>query len=122
VLAAFLGGLPHLITGTWGLALIMMTICLRTALFPLTYKSIKTTIAMRKLKPELDALNAKFKDDAQAKQLSTMELWKKRGVNPFGGCLPQVVQMPVWFAMYPTLRTAVETYHVQFAWFKDLSA
>jgi YidC/Oxa1 family membrane protein insertase len=108
--------------GNWGVAIILMTVCLRTALFPLTYKSIKTTIMMRKLKPEVDALNAKFKDDAQAKNLAMMELWKKHGVNPFGGCLPQLVQMPVWFAMYTTLRTAVETYHVNFLWFKDLSS
>ena len=108
--------------GNWGVAIILMTVCLRTALFPLTYKSIKTTIMMRKLKPEVDALNEKFKDDAQAKNLAMMELWKKHGVNPFGGCLPQLVQMPVWFAMYTTLRTAVETYHVNFLWFKDLSS
>jgi YidC/Oxa1 family membrane protein insertase len=106
----------------WGIAIILMTIGLRTMLFPLTFKSIKTTIAMRRLKPEVDALNAKFKDDAQAKNLAMMELWKKHGVNPFGGCLPQLVQMPVWFAMYTTLQTAVEMYHVRFLWFHDLSA
>jgi YidC/Oxa1 family membrane protein insertase len=110
------------VTGNWGLAIILMTICLRLVLFPLTFKSLKTTIAMRRLKPEVDALNAKFKDDAQAKNLAMMELWKKHGVNPFGGCLPQLVQMPVWFAMYTTLQTAVETYHVKFLWFADLSA
>ncbi len=96
------------ITGNWGLAIIAMTIALRTLLFPLTFKSIKTTINMRRLKPEVDKLNEKFKDDAQAKNLAMMELWKKHGVNPFGGCLPQVVQMPVWFAMYTTLQTAVD--------------
>lgn len=108
--------------GNWGVAIILMTICLRLLLFPLTFKSIKTTIAMRRLKPEVDALNEKFKDDAQAKNLAMMELWKKHGVNPFGGCLPQLVQMPVWFAMYTTLQTAVEMYHVKFLWFRDLSA
>jgi len=112
----------HITFGNWGLAIIVMTICLRTLLFPLTYKSIKTTIAMRRLKPEVDLLNAKFKDDAQAKNLAMMELWKKHGVNPFGGCLPQLVQMPVWFAMYTTLQTAVEMYHTKFLWFSDLSA
>jgi YidC/Oxa1 family membrane protein insertase len=123
VLVGFLVYLQHNITfGNWGVAIILMTVCLRTLLFPLTYKSIKTTIAMRKLKPEVDSLNAKFKDDAQAKNLAMMELWKKHGVNPFGGCLPQLVQMPVWFAMYTTLQTAVEMYHVKFLWFKDLSA
>lgn len=123
VLVGFLVFLHDKVTfGNWGIAIILLTVCLRTLLFPLTFKSIKTTIAMRKLKPEVDALNEKFKDDAQAKNLAMMELWKKHGVNPFGGCLPQLVQMPVWFAMYTTLRTAVETYHVNFLWFKDLSA
>lgn len=112
----------HITFGNWGLAIIVMTITIRTLLFPLTFKSIKTTIAMRRLKPEVDALNAKFADDAQAKNLAMMELWKKHGVNPFGGCLPQLVQMPVWFAMYTTLQTAVEMYHTKFLWFSDLSA
>ena len=112
----------HVTFGNWGLAIIVMTICLRSLLFPLTYKSIKTTIAMRRLKPEVDTLNAKFADDAQAKNLAMMELWKKHGVNPFGGCLPQLIQMPVWFAMYTTLQTAVEMYHTKFLWFSDLSA
>lgn len=106
----------------WGVAIILMTIGLRTLLFPLTWKSIKTTIAMRNLKPEVDKLNETFKDDAQAKNLAMMELWKKHGVNPFGGCLPQLVQMPVWFAMYTTLQTAVEVYNVKFLWFADLSS
>lgn len=110
------------IIGNWGIAIICMTFCLKLALFPLSLKQIKTTLAMRKLKPEVDALNEKFKDDAQAKNLAMMELWKKHGVNPFGGCLPQLVQMPVWFAMYTTLQTAVEMYHVKFLWFSDLSA
>jgi YidC/Oxa1 family membrane protein insertase len=123
VLVGFLVFLHDKVTfGNWGIAIILMTICLRTLLFPLTWKSIKTTIAMRKLKPEVDALNEKFKDDAQAKNLAMMELWKKHGVNPFGGCLPQLVQMPVWFAMYTTLQTAAEMYHTRFLWFKDLSA
>jgi len=111
----------HITFGNWGLAIIVLTVSIRTILFPLTFKSIKTTIAMRRLKPEVDALNAKFADDAQAKNLAMMELWKKHGVNPFGGCLPQLVQMPVWFAMYTTLQTAVEMYHTKFLWFSDLS-
>lgn len=110
------------LTSNWGLSIILMTIGLRLALFPLSLKQIKTTIAMRKLKPEVDAVNAKFKDDAQAKNLAMMELWKKHGVNPFGGCLPQLVQMPVWFAMYTTLQTAVEMYHTKFLWFADMSS
>ena len=108
--------------GNWGLAIIVLTLGLRTALFPLTWKQIKSAIAMRKLKPEIDALNAKFKDDAQAKNVAMMELWRKHKVNPLGGCLPALVQMPIWFALYATLQTAVEFYHTRFLWFPDLSA
>jgi YidC/Oxa1 family membrane protein insertase len=108
--------------GNWGLAIIVLTLGLRTALFPLTWKQIKSAIAMRKLKPEVDALNAKFKDDPQAKNVAMMELWRKHKVNPLGGCLPALVQMPIWFALYATLQTAVEFYHTSFLWFPDLSA
>ncbi len=112
----------HITFGNWGLAIIALTLGLRLVLFPLTWKQIQSTIAMRRLKPEIDALNAKFKDDAQAKNLAMMELWRKHKVNPLGGCLPALVQMPIWFALYATLQTAVEFYHTQFLWFRDLSA
>ena len=112
----------HVTFGNWGLAIIVLTIGLRLALFPLTWKQIQSTIAMRRLKPEIDALNLKFKDDAQAKNLAMMELWRKNKVNPLGGCLPAVVQMPIWFALYATLQTAVEFFHTRFLWFSDLSA
>ncbi|MBV9948898.1 MAG: YidC/Oxa1 family insertase periplasmic-domain containing protein [Myxococcales bacterium] len=112
----------HITLGNWGLAIIVLTVGLRIAMFPLTWKQIQSSIQMRKLKPELDALNEKFKDDAQAKSLAQMELWRKHKVNPLGGCIPALVQMPVWFAMYATLQTAVEFYHTRFLWFADLSA
>ncbi len=112
----------HITMGNWGLAIIVLTLGLRTALFPLTWKQIQSTIQMRKLKPEIDALNEKFKDDAQSKNIAMMELWKKHKVNPLGGCLPALVQMPIWFALYATLQTAVEFYHTPFLWFADLSA
>jgi YidC/Oxa1 family membrane protein insertase len=112
----------HVTFGDWGLAIIALTIALKVALFPLTWKQIQSTVAIRQLKPEIDALNEKFKDDAQAKQLATMELWRKHKVNPLGGCVPALVQMPIWFAFYATLQTAVEFYQTRFLWFSDLSA
>jgi YidC/Oxa1 family membrane protein insertase len=112
----------HITLGNWGLAIIVLTIGLRVFLFPLTWKQIKSTIAMRKLKPEIDILNAKFKDDPQAKNLAMMELWRKHKVNPLSGCVPALVQMPIWFALYATLQTAVEFYNTKFLWFADLSA
>jgi YidC/Oxa1 family membrane protein insertase len=112
----------HVTMGNWGLAIIAMTVSLRMLMLPLSIKPIKTSIAMRRLKPEIDAVSEKFKDDMQAKNMAMMELYRKHGVNPLGGCLPQLVQMPIWFAMYTTLQTAVEMYHEKFLWFTDLSA
>ncbi len=108
--------------GNWGIAIILLTVSVRIVLFPLTWKQIKSGFAMRKLKPEIDAINAKFKNDAQQKNLATMELWKKHKINPFSGCLPAVFQLPVWWALYTALQTAVELYHTPFLWFRDLSA
>jgi YidC/Oxa1 family membrane protein insertase len=112
----------HITFGSWGAAIILMTIAIRSLLIPLTLPGIKTTIGMRRLKPEIDALNAKFPDDAAARNMAMMELYRKHGVNPLGGCLPQLAQMPIWFAMYTTLQTAVEMFHTRFLWFSDLSA
>ncbi len=106
---------------SWGVAIVLLTITARFLLFPLTWPSIKNMIHMRELKPEMDRLNEKYKNDAQAKGLAQMELWKKHGVNPMKGCLPQLISMPVWFALYTTLQTAVELYHIPFLWFPDLS-
>jgi YidC/Oxa1 family membrane protein insertase len=110
------------VVGNWGIAIMILTITARTLLFPLALPSIKGMIKMRELKPEIDALNERFKDDAQAKGLAQMELWRKHNVNPLKGCLPQLASMPVWFALYTTLQTAVELYNIPFLWFPDLSS
>jgi len=112
----------HSVIPNWGVAIIILTITARTLLFPLTVPGIKGMIKMRELKPEIDAMNEKFKDDAQAKGLAQMELWRKHNVNPIKGCLPQMASMPVWFALYTTLQTAVELYHIPFLWLPDLSS
>jgi YidC/Oxa1 family membrane protein insertase len=110
------------VVGNWGIAIMILTITARTLLFPLALPSIKGMVKMRALKPEIDALNEKFKDDAQAKGLAQMELWRKHNVNPLKGCLPQLASMPVWFALYTSLQTAVELYNIPFLWFPDLSS
>lgn len=120
VLVSFLLHVYSLIPN-WGVAIIVLTITARMLLFPLSVPSIKNMIHMRELKPEMDALNEKFKDDPQAKGLAQMELWRKHGVNPMKGCLPQLASMPVWVALYTTLQTAVELYNIPFLWFPDLS-
>lgn len=112
----------HVAFGSWGVSIILMTVAIRMLLFPLQLKAIKSSLDMRKLRPELDEITKKFEGDMQAKNLATMELYKKRGINPLGGCLPSLVQMPVWFAMFTTLQTAVEMYQTKFLWFSDLSS
>ncbi len=112
----------HDFIGNWGIAIIVLTLCVRVLLFPLTLKQIKSMVSMRRLKPEVDEINRKFKDDAQQKQVAMMEVYRKNGVNPFGGCLPVLVQMPVWWALYSVLQTAVELYHTPFLWFRLRSA
>jgi YidC/Oxa1 family membrane protein insertase len=110
------------IIGSWGLAIVLLTVTVRMALLPLTLPQIKSSIAMRRLKPELDILNKKFEGDQQAKMLATSQLYKKHGVNPLSGCLPALLQMPVWFALYTSLQTAIELYHERFMFWSDLSA
>jgi YidC/Oxa1 family membrane protein insertase len=106
----------------WGVAIIVLTMTARILLFPLSWPSIRNMVRMREIKPEMDAMNAKFKDDPQGRGLAQMELWRKHKVNPLKGCLPQLASMPVWFALYTTLQTAVELYNTPFLWFPDLSA
>jgi YidC/Oxa1 family membrane protein insertase len=120
VLVAFLLKV-HSVVPNWGLAIIVLTLTARLLLFPLSWPSIRNMVRMRELKPEMDALNERFKEDPQAKGLAQMELWKKHSVNPLKGCLPQLASMPVWLALYTTLQTAVELYNIPFLWFPDLS-
>jgi YidC/Oxa1 family membrane protein insertase len=120
VLVAFLLKV-HSVIPNWGVAIIVLTLTARMLLFPLSWPGIRNMVRMREIKPEMDALTEKFKDDAQAKGLAQMELWRKHNVNPLKGCLPQLASMPVWLALYTTLQTAVELYNIPFLWFPDLS-
>jgi YidC/Oxa1 family membrane protein insertase len=113
----------HSIVGNWGAAIILLTVSIRVALLPLLAKSMKSMAMMAKLKPELDDINKRLADNQEAKTLATMELYRKNGVNPLSGCLPQVAQLPIWWALYTTLQTSVELFHAPFVfWWHDLSA
>jgi YidC/Oxa1 family membrane protein insertase len=108
-------GRIHSILGSWGWSIVVLTVSVRLLLFPLSLSQIKNSAAMRKLKPEMDAINERYKDDAAQKGLAIQELWRKNGVaNPVVGCVPMLLQMPVWFALYSALQTLVELYHVPF--------
>lgn len=112
------------LVGVWGWAICLLTITVKIVLFPLSISQIKSSMAMRRLKPQMDELNQKYKDDPQQKGLALQELWRKNNVtNPMLGCLPVLLQMPVWFALYQALNTAVELYHTPFGPFMpDLAA
>jgi YidC/Oxa1 family membrane protein insertase len=111
------------LVGSWGWAIVLMTITVRLLLFPLSITQIKSTAAMRRLKPEIDDINERHKDNTTQKGLALQELYKKHGINPVAGCLPMLLQMPVWFALYEALRSAVELYNVSFGPFiPDLSS
>src|SRR5262249_2665585 len=95
------------VVGSWGWAIVLLTVSVRIVLFPLSLTQIKSSAAMRKLKPEMDEINEKYKDDAAQRGLAIQELWRKNGVsNPVVGCLPMLLQMPVWWALYTALQTA----------------
>jgi YidC/Oxa1 family membrane protein insertase len=107
----------------YGLAIILLTLLIRTLLFPLQFKSFKSMKKMQKLQPQLQKVKEKYKDDPARVQKETMELFKKNGANPLGGCLPLVLQMPVFFAMYQVFLHSVELLGAPFMlWIHDLSA
>lgn len=107
----------------YGIIILLLTLILKTALFPLTYKSYKSQAVMRVLKPQVDAIGEKFpnKEDAMKKQQATMALYKKAGANPLGGCLPMVAQMPILYAMFRFFPTSIELRQEKFLWATDLS-
>ncbi len=106
----------------WGWAIILVTILIRLITFPLQYKSFKSMKKMQLIQPELAKLKEKFKDDPQKMQKETMDLFKKAGANPLSGCLPLLLQMPFFFAIYQVLYASVELVGAPFYfWIHDLS-
>jgi YidC/Oxa1 family membrane protein insertase len=106
----------------FGLIILLLTLFIKSILFPFTYKSYMSQAKMRALKPEIDEINAKFgKDKAMEKQQATMALYKKAGVNPMGGCLPMLLQFPILIAMFFFFPTSIELRQESFLWAPDLS-
>jgi YidC/Oxa1 family membrane protein insertase len=107
----------------WGLAIIGLTVIVKTLLYPLSAASFRSMAKMRKLQPEMARLKERYGDDRQQFSQSMMELYKKEGANPLGGCLPILLQMPVFLALYWTLMESVELRQAPFIlWIHDLSA
>lgn len=107
---------------SWGLAILALTVLVKLILFPLNQKQGKSMQAMQALKPEIDALKEKYGDDKQRQNEEMMRLWREHGVNPAGGCMPVLVQMPIWFALYRSLSVSVDLYQEGFLWMPDLTA
>ena len=106
----------------YGLAIIIITVILKIFFFPLTHKSYKSMKGMSKLQPKMAALRDKYKNDKDAMNRAVMELYRDHKVNPLGGCLPMVVQIPVFFALYKALMYSIELRHAPFMlWITDLS-
>jgi len=113
----------HSFVGNWGLAIIGLTIIVKSCLYPLSAASFRSMAKMRKLQPEMARLKERFGDDRQQFSQAMMELYKKEGANPLGGCFPILLQMPVFLALYWTLMESVELRHAPFfLWIHDLSA
>jgi YidC/Oxa1 family membrane protein insertase len=107
----------------FGIIILLLTLIIKTGLFPLTYRSYKSQAVMRMLKPQVDEINEKFprKEDAMKKQQATMDLYKKAGANPMGGCLPMLLQFPILYAMFRFFPTSIELRQQRFLWATDLS-
>ncbi|HAM36002.1 MAG TPA: hypothetical protein DEB40_11100 [Elusimicrobia bacterium] len=113
----------HRLTGNWGWAIVLMTFLIQALLFPLTYKSMKAMAVMKKLQPDISRLQQKYGKDQQRLNAEMMELYKKSGANPLGGCLPLLLQMPVFIALFNAMRSAWELHGAPWMfWVRDLSA
>ena len=107
----------------YGVAIIIITIILKALFYPLTNKSYKSMKDMQKLQPKMAELKEKYKNDRDAMNKAVMDLYKTHKVNPMGGCLPMVIQIPVFFALYKALMFSIELRHAPFMlWIQDLSA
>jgi len=109
--------------GNFGLAILLATVVIRAFLFPLANASMKSMTKMKKVQPQMQAIQERFADDKVRQQQEIMELYKREKVNPVSGCLPLLIQIPIMFSLYKVLIVTIEMYHAPFyGWIRDLSA
>jgi len=112
----------HGLVGNWGWAIVLLTLIIRLVLFPLTFKGMISMQKLKEVSPKVKELQAKYKGDPQRMNAAVMELYKKEGANPLGGCLPLLMQIPVFFAIYRVLLNAVELKGAEWIlWINDLA-
>ena len=114
----------HKFISNFGIIILLMTLFIKIVVLPFAYKSYSSSAKMQALKPEMDKLNAKYpkQEDALKKQQATMDLYKRAGVNPMGGCLPMLLQLPILWAMFRFFPASIELRQQSFLWADDLSA
>ncbi|MGB1126800.1 MAG: membrane protein insertase YidC [Opitutales bacterium] len=120
LLLAFMYGI-HSIIPSWGWSIVIMTICIKLFFWPLTAKASKSQKRMAKIQGPMQELKEKYKDNPQKMQQETLKLFKEHQVNPLAGCLPMLIQMPIFLGLFYMLRTASELRHEPFLWVADLS-
>ncbi len=112
----------HSIIGNWGWSIVAITLLIRFILYPLTYKGMVSMNRLKELSPKVKEIQAKYKGEPQKMNAKMMELYKKHNANPMGGCLPMLLQIPVFFAIYRVLLNSIELKHAPWiAWYHDLS-
>jgi YidC/Oxa1 family membrane protein insertase len=111
------------IIGNFGVAVLCVTVIVKALFFPLANRSYASMAAMRRVQPEMKALQERFKDDKPAQQQAMMELYKREKINPLSGCWPMLIQIPVFFALYTVIFISLEMRHAPFfGWIQDLAA
>ncbi|MBK8734423.1 MAG: membrane protein insertase YidC [Saprospiraceae bacterium] len=108
--------------GSKGIIILLMTFLVKLLVFPLAYKMIQSQAKMSALKPEIDKIKSKYKDDLQKQQMETMKIYNEFGVNPLGGCFPLLLQMPIWIALYRFFPATIEFRQESFLWASDLTS
>lgn len=111
----------HFITKNWGISIVLFSVFIYLTLFPFTMKSTKAMKKMQQIQPEMEEMKKLYKDNPQKLQKETVALYRKYKINPLGGCLPLVFQLPIFFALYQVLFRFVELKGASFLWIKDLS-
>lgn len=107
--------------GNAGISILLLTLLVKLLVYPLTYKMLVSNTKMQVLKPEIEKLKTKHKEDKQALQMETMKMYQEYGASPLGGCLPMVLQMPIWFALYRFFPASIDFRQENFLWANDLS-
>lgn len=114
-------GMIYGMTGSWGLSILGLTVLVKLMLFPLNQRSGKSMRAMSALRPQMEAIKEKYPDDKQRQNEEVMKLYRDHNVSLGGGCLPILIQMPIWFALYRSLWVSVDLYQQGFLWINDLT-